>query len=181
MTKMTFALAAVMLAGTSMTSVANADAVRVGFGFPLGSFVAHSNEGYGGREYRQIERPRMTRRDYRDDAVSRKVIKAKRPMPSEDADAAPKPAATPAIQTVKLESKLSSDPATTTVIEKTPATTVANAPAPTNTALNSDKETTSDNAAPKADAETTAPGAVGEHVCRRYSAAIAALVDVPCD
>ena len=41
MTKIAFALAAAVLAGTTMTNAANAG-VRLGFGFPLGSFIAHS-------------------------------------------------------------------------------------------------------------------------------------------
>lgn len=42
MTKISLALAAALLAGTTLS--AEAGGVRVGFGFPLGSFVAHSNQ-----------------------------------------------------------------------------------------------------------------------------------------
>jgi hypothetical protein len=185
MTKTIFAFAAALLAGTTMTSVANADAVRVGFGFPLGSFVAHSNETYSGRDYRPAERSRVVRRDYQDDLPARKAVKAKRPVRSEDAEAAPKVSPTPTVQTVKLESKLESNPATTTVIEKSPAaksdaaaasTTTGSISSATNTlAVNGDKN------AAKADAQSASADAATKHVCRRYSPAIAALVDVPCD
>ena len=57
MTKTTLALAAALLAGTTLTSAANAGGVRVGFGFPLGSFVAHSNQSYSERRLRQ--RPQL--------------------------------------------------------------------------------------------------------------------------
>jgi hypothetical protein len=174
MTKTTFALAAALFAGTSMTSAANADAVRVGFGFPLGSFVAHTNENYSGREYRQVERPHATRRDYQDDAAARKFVKPQRPTRDEDAEVAPKSPAPPIVQTAKLESKLESDPARTTVIEKTPV--------PANPAVNGDKNTTAvQSVAQKAEADTAPAPPETKHVCRRYSPAIAALVDVPCD
>ena len=61
MTKTTLALAAALLAGTTLTSAANAGGVRVGFGFPLGSFIAHSNQSYSGEGYgsgRNCHKPR---------------------------------------------------------------------------------------------------------------------------
>ena len=68
MTKTTLALAAALLAGTTLTSVANAGGVRVGFGFPLGSFIAHSNQSYSGESYgsgRNCHKPRYAaRRQY---------------------------------------------------------------------------------------------------------------------
>ncbi|SFV33787.1 hypothetical protein [Hyphomicrobium facile] len=180
MTKIAFALAAAVLAGATMTNAANAG-VRLGFGFPLGSFVAHSNENYGGNDYRRSERPRTVRRDYQDDAQARKVAKIKRAPKVEVADApVVKAPAAPAVQTAKLEDKLSSDPATTTEIEKTPASTSANE---TTTGSIKQASTTTDktDTSVKADTGTTAAATETKHVCRRYSAAIAGLVDVPCE
>lgn len=187
MTKIAFALAAAVLAGTTMTNAANAG-VRLGFGFPLGSFIAHSNENYGANDYRRNDRPRTVRRDYQDDAPARKVAKIKRAPKVEVADTpVVKAPAAPAVQTAKLEDKLSSDPATTTEISKTPASASASETTkPANemtTGSIKQASTTTDktDAAVKADTETTTAATETKHVCRRYSAAIAGLVDVPCE
>ena len=186
MTKITLTLAAALLAGTTLTSAANAGGIRVGFGFPLGSFIAHSaqnsmDDGYSRRYERR-------QRAYRAEAAP--VRKAK-PV-SKVATA--KPVAKPVIKTAKLEDKLASDPATTTDIAKTsdvttgsttptPTTPVSNA-APAATAATEtakvekvatvDKTQTEE----KSDATKSAPE---KQICRRYSAAIAGLVDVPCN
>ena len=57
MPKTIIAAAAALIAGTALADTANAG-VRVGFGFPLGSFVAHENSGGGGGYGRDCERPR---------------------------------------------------------------------------------------------------------------------------
>jgi hypothetical protein len=186
MTKIAFALAATVLAGTTMTNAANAG-VRLGFGFPLGSFVAHSNENYGGNDYRRYDRPRTVRRDYQDDAPARKVAKIKRAPKVEVAAAPVKAPAAPVVQTAKLEDKLSSDPTTTTEIAKTPASTSASETtkpvSETTTGSIKQASTTTDktDTAVKADTKTAAATTETKHVCRRYSAAIAGLVDVPCE
>lgn len=181
MTKTTLAFAA-LIAGTTLASTANADAVRVGFGFPLGSFVAHSNEAFSGRDVRQADRSRYVRREYDADAA-RKIVKVKQAPKPEVAEAPVNKPVTPTVQTAKLEDKLASDPAATTVIAKTPVatgdkTTPANEPKKT---VNADNNAASDT--PAATKTNTASAAVAEvkHVCRRYSPAIAALVDVPCE
>ena len=190
MTKITLTLAAALLAGTTLTSAANAGGIRVGFGFPLGSFIAHSaqnsmDDGYSRRYERR-------QRAYRAEAAP--VRKAK-PV-SKVATA--KPVSKPVIKTAKLEDKLASDPATTTEIAKTSdvttgsttpttATPVSNAApaATTNTTAATetakvekvatvDKTQTEE----KSDATKAAPE---KQICRRYSAAIAGLVDVPCN
>jgi hypothetical protein len=192
MTKMTFALAAALLAGTTMTSAANAGGIRLGFGFPLGSFIAHSNQNYGGNDYRGYERPRYVRRDYQDDAPARKIAKVRHAPRVEVADVPVKAPAAPVVKTAKLEDKLSSDPATTTAIEKTPVATSDTTPAKDTTTGSIKKASTTDktdtvatsektDASVKSDAETTTANAETKHVCRRYSAAIAGLVDVPCE
>ena len=123
MTKTTLALAAALLAGTTLTSAANAGGVRVGFGFPLGSFIAHSNQSYSGEGYgsgRNCHKPRYAaRRQY--EAAAAPVRKIKR---------APKAAVAykvskPEVQTAKLEDKLITNDETTTEIAKTPASDVS--------------------------------------------------------
>jgi len=181
MTKTTLAFAA-LIAGTTLASTANADGVRVGFGFPLGSFVAHSNEAFSGRDVRQADRSRYVRREY-DAEAARKIAKVKQASRQEVAEAPVNKPVTANVQTAKLEDKLASDPVTTTVIAKTPvATSDTTAPAnePKKT-VNADNNAASDT--PAAAKTDTASASVAEikHVCRRYAPAIAALVDVPCE
>jgi len=184
MTKIAFALAATVLAGTTMTNAANAG-VRLGFGFPLGSFIAHSAENYSSNDYRRYDRPRTVRRDYDDEASARKVAKIKRAPKTEVADAPAKPRVIPVVQTAKLEDKLASDPATTTVIEKTPAAANETTTPAKNVTTGSIKQalatTDKTETTAKVDTETTTATAETKHVCRRYSPAIAGLVDVPCE
>jgi hypothetical protein len=188
MTKMTLALAA-LLAGATLANAAHADGMRVGFGFPLGSFVAHSNESYSGRDFNRVERPRAARRDYQESAPVRQA-KIKRPVQEEIAETPAKAAATPAVKTAKLEDKVvTSDSATTTVIEKTPVAKADAAPAQTvatkastETKSTVTTETTASNdVAPAHTVDPTPAATQTPHVCRRYSPAIAALVDVPCE
>ena len=191
MTKITLTLAAALLAGTTLTSAANAGGLRVGFGFPLGSFIAHSaqnsmDDGYSRRHERR-------RRVY--EAERAPVRKAKPISKVATAKPVAKPAPKQVITTAKLEDKLSSDPATTTEIAKTsdvttasttPASTPASTPAPavTNTTTvetaKVEKVATVDKTTTEAKSNTseTAPA---KQICRRYSAAIAGLVDVPCN
>ena len=206
MTKTTLALAAALLAGTTLTSAANAGGVRVGFGFPLGSFIAHSNQSYSGEGYgggRNCHKPRYAaRRQY--EAAAAPVRKIKR---------APKAAVAykvskPEVQTAKLEDKLITNDETTTEIAKTPAADVSGTQSTASTSTTTtavlDKETdkaattttpaTAKVEAPKvekvATVEKTETSGKAEQktisvpaakrVCRRFSAAIAGLVDVPC-
>ena len=203
MTKTTLALAAALLAGTTLTSVANAGGVRVGFGFPLGSFIAHSNQSYSGESYgsgRNCHKPRYAaRRQY--EAAAAPVRKIKR---------APKAAVAykvskPEVQTAKLEDKLITNDETTTEIAKTPASDVSGtqSTASTTTTAVLDKAdkaaatttpATTKFEAPKvekvATVEKTETSGKAEQktisvpaakrLCRRFSAAIAGLVDVPC-
>jgi len=206
MTKTTLALAAALLAGTTLTSAANAGGVRVGFGFPLGSFIAHSNQSYSGEGYgsgRNCHKPRYAaRRQY--EAAAAPVRKIKR---------APKAAVAykvskPEVQTAKLEDKLITNDETTTEIAKTPAAdfsgTQSTASTSTTTTAVLDKETdkaatTTTPAMAKLEApkvekvatvektetsgkaeQKTISVPAAKRVCRRFSAAIAGLVDVPC-
>lgn len=190
MTKITLTLAAALLAGTTLTSAANAGGIRVGFGFPLGSFIAHSaqNAMEDSYNHRRYER---RRRAYRAEAPvvrkakpQRKVIAAK-PIT--------RPISRPAVKTAKLEDKLASNPETTTEIAKTSdVTTASTTPAETTPATTvADTATTSTSDTRKVATETKATpadksavkkiAAEAKQICRRYSAAIAGLVDVPCN
>ena len=206
MTKTTLALAAALLAGTTLTSAANAGGVRVGFGFPLGSFIAHSNQSYSGEGYgsgRNCHKPRYAaRRQY--EAAAAPVRKIKR---------APKAAVAykvskPEVQTAKLEDKLITNDETTTEIAKTPAADVSGTQSTASTSTTTtavlDKETdkaatTTTPAMAKVEApkvekvatvekpetrgkaeQKTISVPAAKRVCRRFSAAIAGLVDVPC-
>jgi hypothetical protein len=206
MTKTTLALAAALLSGTTLTSAANAGGVRVGFGFPLGSFIAHSNQSYSGEGYgsgRNCHKPRYAaRRQY--EAAAAPVRKIKR---------APKAAVAykvskPEVQTAKLEDKLITNDETTTEIAKTPAADVSGTQSTASTSTTTtavlDKETdkaatTTTPAMAKLEApkvekvatvektetsgkaeQKTISVPAAKRVCRRFSAAIAGLVDVPC-
>ncbi len=184
MTKITLTLAAALLAGTTLTSSANAGGLRVGFGFPLGSFIAHSaqnsmDDGYSRRYERR-------RRVYE---AERAPVRKAKPV-SKVATA--KPVAKQVITTAKLEDKLSSDPATTTEIAKTSdvttaSTTPASTPAPAATTNTTTAETAKVEKVATVDKTTTesksntSETAPAKQICRRYSAAIAGLVDVPCN
>lgn len=181
MTKTTIALAALVAALTA-ANTAHADGVRVGFGFPLGSFVAHSNESYSARDFRQAEKPRYARRDLEDDAPARRVVKVKKQPQPQVAEAVIEK---PVLQEAKREDMLTTAPSTPaaekTVIKKSDAEVTKATSAPAGKI--STAENTADNAsdAAKKDSGENAGGAETKHVCRRYSPAIAALVDVPCE
>lgn len=191
MTKITLTVAAALLAGTTLTSAANAGGIRLGFGFPLGSFIAHSNQGYSDGGYdRRYARERRARRTYQAEAAPAQKIKRPRKI-----EVAAKPAPAPIVKTAKLEDKLASDPATTTEIAKTsevttgsttpttPATTPATTTPTTTTTdtAKTDKVATTDKTSTETKAEVKNAASEAKQICRRYSAAIAGLVDVPCN
>lgn len=181
MTKITLTLAAALLAGTTMTNAANAGGVRVGFGFPLGSFIAHSAQSAmqdsGSRRYER------RRRVYAEPAPVRRAKPVRKV-------ASAKPVAKPAVKpvvTAKLEDKLSSNPETTTEIAKTsdvttgsttPVETTNTTPTPETTKVDQVAKVEKTSAEPTAQPAKTEPA---KQICRRYSAAIAGLVDVPCN
>lgn len=180
MSKITFALAATLLAGSAMTNAANADAVRVGFGFPLGSFVAHSNQTYSGRDYQPVERPRAARREVQENAL-RKTVKIKRPARAEASETAvksPATSVTATVQPAKLEGKLPAETVTTPAVEKAADTTTGSiSSTKPETSVNGEKNASAAPASDKVANETAAT----PHICRRYSPTIGELVDVPCE
>lgn len=185
MTKFTFALAAALLAGTTMTNAANAGGVRLGFGFPLGAFIAHQALSSGGYD-RHYDRPRYSeRRIQAAEAARLRKAKAK----SEVAAAAK----TAEVKTAKLEDKLSTNESTTTEIAKTSTETTATTDTAAETTASTETTSTSETSeatetksekvatVAKPEAEKTATASNGKQTCRRYSAAIAGLIDVPCE
>lgn len=190
MTKITIALTAALLAGTTLTQAANAGGLRVGFGFPLGSFVAHPTQSYAGDGYgyrRHCDRKHYVRRSYQADAA--RVLRVKRHRKINVAKAKQAPVL---VKTVKLESKLPSNPATTTEIAKTNSnrndanstaqltTTASITPAATETSK-TEKVVVVDTTSGDEKADLRTATTTVNQICRRYSATIAGLVDVPCN
>jgi hypothetical protein len=227
MTKTTLTLAALMMATSALSSAAEAGGVRLQFGGPLGSFVAHPHlsSGPGGtmRNQRYAHQPSyhkpafakpsyLGRRPHEDDAPAHKVVRHK--APKVEAAEAPvvrkirKPAA---VQIAKVEDASvisdaapaifvpqSPDPATAfTGTQSTPAavrnTVAANTEPNTVVAgiepdnktevvvlpVVEDETAKSEKPAKTEKAEKT--GSVAAKICRRFSAAIASLVTVPCE
>lgn len=188
MTKITIALAAALLAGTTLTSAANAGGIRVGFGFPLGSFIAHSNQSYAGGGYDpNCAKERRARRTYQAKAAPVRQFKRAKKIDV----ASVKPVSAPAIKTAKLEDTPKNDPATKTDSATTSGVTAGSttpaspalATTTTDTAktetkaptiVTAEKTPTEKTEVKKAETET-------KQICRRYSAAVAGLVDVPCN
>lgn len=241
MTKKTLVLAATLIATATLSNAANAGGLRVGlgFGFPLGNFVAREHQSDTGHSYKShnsYSKPRAVARSHHDDEAP--VRKAKRVAPKvEVVEAAPrkvkrvapkvevaeaprprkivklpkvsKPVAEPVeVKTAKLE-----DPATVTdetpsifVPETPPAAVGSNVtgtqstPAVTRTAavtiepdpalepakVETEKvepkveKTVELKTEVKSEQKTELPGTV-KRLCRRFSAAIAGLIDVPCE
>lgn len=196
MTKTTFAIAAALIAGTTLTNAANAGGLRVGFGFPLGSFIAHSGENLVQDDYRRrhADRPLYVARRNDDTPVYTPKKAPKADVASQQSDNNTK--------TAKLEDKLVTDDSNTTVIEKTSAEATDTQPTQTSDSSTSTDAATTDQAPEKVDtpkveqvatvdnSETktksdakaqTATSDSNKRVCRRFSAAIAGLVEVPCE
>jgi hypothetical protein len=188
MTKTTIALAAALLAGTTLTSAANAGGVRVGFGFPLGSFVAHSNQSYAGGGYDpNCAKERRARRSYQAKAAPVRQLKRAKKIDV----ASVKPVSAPAVKTAKLEDTPKNDPVTktnsATTSDVTTGSTTPTSPAPATTTTDTAKTETKAHTiaavekTPSEKAEVKKAEIETKQICRRYSAAIAGLVDVPCN
>lgn len=233
MTKTALTLAAVLLAGTTLSSAANAGGIRVGFGFPLGSFVAHEHQNYtpaptsNYRAEKHCDKPvRAARHEEREEAP---VRKAHRPAPKvEVAEEAPAPRVikkapkvqvaeeeTPAprvvkvkaapepapVQVAKLEDNTIQNDATPSIyLPEAPVVTnltgTQSTPAPIRTAsitpavvkdevkvedpkvVKVEKIEKTEKDEPKAKIAVTSDI---KRLCRRFSAAIAGLIDVPCE
>lgn len=211
MTKNSLALAAVLLASTTLTGTANAGGLRVGlgFGFPLGHFVAHEMMHDSGRPVynKHCDKPRVvarSTRSYDDDAPARKIVKrspkmeAAKPVEEKEVE----------VKTAKLEDKTTATDATPVIYvpdtppvsnitgtQSTPSslrTAALTTDAPSTATTEPAKTDSAKAETPKVEAKTekteTAktedePKSKGnlQKLCRRFSAAIAGLIDVPCE
>lgn len=242
MTKTTLAaLAAALLAGSTFSTAANAGGVRVGFGFPLGSFVAHSNQNYSQQPSygykKSCDKPvRAARHVEREEAPVRKAHRAapkievaEKPEPKkikrapkvEVAEEAPVRRVVKKVvqvQTAKLDEKpVVTEAAPTVFVPATPVAAAApqTTAAPVETAAVTPPATTATSTAAtvtpaaatpvaatvpavKDEAKVEAPKTEKiekaekdtpkvkistdvKRLCRRFSAAIAGLIDVPCE
>lgn len=241
MSKKTLALAATIIATATLSNAANAGGLRVGlgFGFPLGNFVAREHQSDTGRSYKQhnsYSKPRAVARSHDDDAPVRKAKRAapkvevadaparkvKRVAPKVEVAEAPrsrkivklpkvsKPVAAPVeVQTAKLEDNVTVTDETPSIYvpETPPAAEDANftgtqsTPAVARTAavtIEPDPVAEPAKAEPqkaeepkaektvelksevKSESKSDVPATV-KRLCRRFSAAIAGLIDVPCE
>ncbi|MFN0217962.1 MAG: hypothetical protein ACKVP4_03995 [Hyphomicrobium sp.] len=208
-------IAAALIAGATLTTTAEAGGLRLGFGMPLGSFVAHSlangaqNQGYSsgrsGYERAQEQRAAKIRAAKAAAAKRQAVAEAEASTRARKAKLA---AAQPSTQDVEI--KTAKIESTTTATDAAPTIYVPNTPAVVET--------------PKADAEIAKVGEIddavkieapkveqlqqvvtiekpatvatpekvetksaektsakAQRICRRFSAAIAGLVDIPCE
>lgn len=195
MTKITLAaLAAAILAGTAFTSAAEAGGMRVGFGFPLGSFVARSHSPDAVRSYGK-RGPDCHRRSARVSAPVRKALKKKQMTQTAAHSPAPQKIKAKPVVVAKTETKpvtndapvinVPGTPVSKPVVAETstvqqPIETAAIKPEPVTTEIKAE--------APKFAAATETVSKIeevvatdkGKQVCRRFSALIGDLIDVPC-
>lgn len=201
MSKFAIALAAAaLLAAPSFSSTAEAG-VRLGFGFPLGSFVARPHQSYSsGPSYRAQQhcakkaarqaRIAAARQEAARKAQAQKIAAAEKSAQAKRAKAA-------AVQTAKVEAKpvVTTAAAPTVHVPDTAATaadTTVNTAAATTTepaktaALEpvAAKETVTEAKVEKTVTEKPSvkvSSTTGKRICRRFSAATAGLIDVPCE
>ncbi len=221
MTTKALTLAALMLASTTLISTAEAGGVRLSFGGPLGSFVAHPNQssGPGGTarkehcakpEARHYAKPSYLGRKHQEEAAPVRHVKRATPK-VEVAEETPAPrkirkpkividkpevAEQVEVQTAKLDDKsVVSDVTPSIYVPETPVAaaeftgtqstaavvpTAALTPAPeTTTVAAKEPEAKQAEAAKPAKAEKSDTTAA--KICRRFSAAIAGLIEIPCD
>ena len=218
MTTKALTLAALMLATTTLASTAEAGGVRLQFGGPLGSFVAHPNQssGPGGTARNQHYAKPAAHHYAKPSYVGRKHQEEEAPVRHAKKRAAPKieVAETPAprkvrkpkvviekpelseqveVQTAKLDDKsVVSDASPSIYVPQAPVAaaevtgTQSTAAVIRTAALSPEPETAVVAADPKAE-EKTEPAKVeksdtaASKICRRFSAAIAGLIEIPCD
>lgn len=191
MSKIALTLAAALIAGSTFATEASAGGVRLGFGFPLGSFVARPHQSSSlGNNYayqKKCEREKL--------AAMRRARAAKK-VEVAQSQAARKVTKPVEIKTAKVETK--------PVVAEAPAVYVPEAPAakekevtiPTTTTASVAPETTPAASEVKVDgtssekiekveaeqpkkAEDVASNA--KRICRKFSAVIGGLVDIPCE
>lgn len=203
MTKIAIALAAAaLISAPSFSSTAEAGGIRLGFGFPLGSFVARPHQSYGAPSGYQQYCAKKAAREARyaaarqQEAAARKA-QAQKMAALEKSAQIKRAKAAEAIQTAKVETKpVTTDAAPTVYVPVNTATTattpVVNTAATTTTTTEPAKTAALEPVVEKApvveevktvkvEKSTVNISANAKRVCRRFSAAIAGLIDVPCE
>lgn len=207
MTRPAIAIAAAMIAATTLTNAKPAEAgVRLGFGVPLGMFVAHSLAESSRRAHYDDLRAQRQERAARIAAAKREaaIAAAKREAALEERERARKAKllAKASEPVTSNDAKLvTTDAAPTINVPATPAAATTSAPVATEIAKVGEVDDAVKIAAPKTEqlqqvvtVEPVAQPAVqpaaqptesatskAKRICRRFSAAIAGLVDVPCE
>lgn len=205
MTKTTLAaLAAAILAGTAFTSAAEAGGVRLGYGFPLGSFVAREHSPDATRSYghRKVKHHRSARVS----APVRKVLKNKKKINvAEPHKVKAKPQVAEktvviknkvkTVKTAKVEDKtivsdapvinvpgtpVAAQPQTTAPAAEKPVETAAVHPEPVVEVIKAEEPKTEQVTESASDADEVAVTERAKQACRRFSALIGKLIDVPC-
>ncbi len=211
MTKFAIALAAAaLLAAPSFSSNAEAGGIRLGFGFPLGSFVARPHQSYNAGPSYQQQCAKKAAREARLAAARRQAAAARQAQiekaQAQKYAAAEKSAqikrakAAEAVQTAKVDSKpVTTDAAPTVYVPVANATATPESTAPVTETAAVTTEPAKTAALETATTTETVPDvkkvekavveksnvkvstATAKRVCRRFSAAIAGLIDVPCE
>lgn len=205
MTKTALAIAAALIAGSTFTSTADAGGIRVGFGFPLGSFVARPHQSYDAapsyKARRHHNEAAAAARQAKRAAAKAEYAEAQQRARKAAKQAAVKQAAVKqaTIKTANVESKsIKSDVVPAITVPATPVTqVVATAKTETETVRKVAIATEPDPAlhttvaveAPKVEKTVeiekvevkSSTKETAKRVCRKFSAAIAGLIDVPCE
>jgi hypothetical protein len=219
MTKTSLALAVALLTSTTLAGTANAGGLRVGlgFGFPLGAFVAHEHlSDSSSYSERHCDRPRVAR-SVRNDDDDQPVHKVRHSVSKDDVAEVSQPHKVVKIEkpeikdveikTAKLDDKSTvsdaapsifvpdSPPSKITGTQSTPATlhtaaltaettttttqatTPPTDPVKTDTAKSDKTDDAKTDDAPKSKVSVSDV----KRLCRRFSAAVAGLIDVPCE
>jgi len=182
MTRTALTIAVALIAGTTLSNVANAGGVRLGFGFPLGSFVAKpfqgSSLGGGYGHKKSYKKPAYAAR------------KAPRPAQVDVAETRPVKAKPAPVKTANVETKSTATDAPAVYIPDTPVKTEAaktqNTAALTPQTAEQETEVKVDNSrnekVEKVEAEQpTTEENSGKRVCRKFSAVVGGLVEAPCE
>ena len=183
MTRTALTIAVALIAGTTLSNAANAGGVRLGFGFPLGSFVAKpfqgSSLGGGYGHKKSYKKPtyaaRKAPRPAQVDVAETRQVKAK-PAP---------------VKTANVETKTIATDAPTVYVPTTPVkaeeTKTQETAALTPETAEQETEVKVDNSrnekVEKVEAEqpTTEENSSTKRVCRKFSAVVGGLVEAPCE
>lgn len=196
MSKIAIALAAALIAGSTFATEASAGGVRLGFGFPLGSFVArpyqssslHSSSAYERKCQREklaaMRRARTAKKqELAQAAAARKAAEVKAAKAAE-------------VKTAKVESKTVVADAPVVYVPETPAakekevtiptTTTASvapetAPAATDVKVDGTSSEKIEKVAVEQPKKTEDVASNAKRICRKFSAVIGGLVDIPCE